>query len=165
MQITRDVVVTLSYDLTSEAGEIIESSDISGPVTFLVGKGSIIPGLDRRLEGLAKGAEATFEFPPEEAFGRKEDSPTRDIPRTEFPKDATLTKGMTFEAGVPGGGKIVLEVQSADGEVVVVRMLHPLAGQRIGMSVKVVDVRAATKAELEAGRALAKPPAPPPKKA
>jgi FKBP-type peptidyl-prolyl cis-trans isomerase SlyD len=43
-------------------------------------------------------------------------------------------------------------------------MLHPLAGQTIGMSVRIVGVRAATSKELEVGKAMVKPPPPPPKK-
>jgi FKBP-type peptidyl-prolyl cis-trans isomerase 2 len=47
---------------------------------------------------------------------------------------------------------------------VTVQMIHPLAGQKIGMSVKVVGVRAATAAETEAGHAMTAPPKPPPRK-
>ena len=42
--------------------------------------------------------------------------------------------------------------------------LESLAGQTIGMSVRIVGVRAATSKELEAGKAMVKPPPPPPRK-
>ena len=77
MKVETGHVVTLTYDITDAEGEIIESSDLSGPVSFLVGKGAIIPGLDKRVIGMAKGEEKTFELPPEEAFGRPEDGPTK----------------------------------------------------------------------------------------
>ncbi|MEX1367217.1 MAG: peptidylprolyl isomerase [Nannocystaceae bacterium] len=159
-------VVTITYDITDAEGEIIESSDLSGPVSFLVGKGAIIPGLDKRVIGMAEGEEKTFELPPEDAFGKPEDGPTKDLPRAEFPKEATLETGMRFEAGMGAGGqKILLEVVSSDDDKVTVRMMHPLAGQTIGMSVAIVKVRAATAAEKDAGRAISAPPPPPaPKK-
>lgn len=164
MKIEAGTVVTLSYDITSEAGEIIESSDISGPITFIAGKSGLIPGLDRRLVGLVQGDERTFEFPPEEAFGRVEDAPQRELPRNEFPATADLTAGAQFEAGVGNGQTIRLRVVKSDAETVTVQMIHPLAGQKIGMSVKVVGVRAATAAEIEAGHAVTAPPKPPPRK-
>jgi FKBP-type peptidyl-prolyl cis-trans isomerase SlyD len=163
MKIATGTVVTLAYDICDAEGEIIESSDLSGPISFLAGSAGLIPGLDKRLEGLAEGDERDFQFPPEEAFGRPEDAPTKDLQRTEFPADAKLSAGLRFEAGTPTGQKIVLEIVEHDDAKVTVRMMHPLAGQKIGMSVKVVGVREASKAEREAGRAISKPPPPPPK--
>jgi len=165
MKVETGTVVTITYDLCNDKDEIIESSELSGPVTFLVGTGAIIKGLDKRVTGMEKDEEETFEFPPAEAFGQPEDGPTREIARSEFPKDATLDKGLRFEAGMGAGGqKVLLEVVDADDETVTVRMIHPLAGQTIRMTVKIVGVRAATAGEKEAGRAISAPPPPPPPK-
>jgi FKBP-type peptidyl-prolyl cis-trans isomerase SlyD len=164
MKVEAGSVVTLTYDILDEAGEIIESSDLSGPVSFLVGKGAIIKGLDKQVTGMEKGQEKSFDLPPEEAFGRPEDAPTREFARTDFPADAKLDKGERFEAGLGGGQKIVLEVVEGSGDKVTMRMMHPLAGQKISMNIKVVSVRAATAAEQEAGKAISAPPPPPPKK-
>lgn len=157
-------VVTLTYDITNEKGEVIESSELSGAVSFLVGTGSIIKGLDKRVEGMSEGDEADFQIPPEEAFGTVEDAPRRKISRNEFPKDADVKKGLKFEAGLPGGGgqTITLEVVEVEGETLEVRMLHPLAGQTIGMSVKIIGVREATAVEKDSGKIVSKPPPPPP---
>jgi FKBP-type peptidyl-prolyl cis-trans isomerase SlyD len=162
MKVDAGSVVTITYDILDENGEIIESSDLSGPVSFLVGKGAIIKGLDKQVTGMEKGQEKSFDLPPEEAFGRPEDAPTREIARKDFPADAKLAKGERFEAGMGGGAKILLEVVESDAEKVTVRMLHPLAGQKISMTINVVGVRAATAAEQEAGRAISAPPPPPP---
>jgi FKBP-type peptidyl-prolyl cis-trans isomerase 2 len=164
MKVEAGSVVTLTYDILDEKGEIIESSDLSGPVSFLVGKGAIIKGLDEQVTGMEKGQEKSFELPPEQAFGRPEDAPTREFARTDFPADANLAEGERFEAGMGGGAKVVLEVVQSDAEKVVVKMMHPLAGQTISMTINVVGVRAATAAEQEAGRAISAPPPPPPPK-
>src|SRR5690606_24066683 len=118
-----------------ESGEIIESSDISGPITFIHGRSGLIPGLDKQPLGLEAGAERTFEFPPEEAFGRVEDAPTRTFAREEFPPDAELSVGSEFEARLPTGRPIQLRVVSVSEAELTAAVVHPLAGQRIGMSV------------------------------
>ncbi|MBL4683858.1 MAG: peptidylprolyl isomerase [Nannocystaceae bacterium] len=166
MKVQAGHVATLTYDITNDQGEIIESSDLSGPVSFLVGKGAIIKGLDSRIVGMDEGEEAQLTIPPEEAFGRPDEGPTRPIPRSEFPKEAKLDKGLRFEAGMAASADqtIMLEVVSSDDEIVTVRMIHPLAGQTIGMAIKVLSVREATSAETQAGRAVSKPPPPPPPK-
>lgn len=163
MKVAQGTVVTMSYDITTESGEIIESSDISGPISFLAGSARLLPGLDKRLEGMEKDQEATFEFPPEEAFGTEESAPIREIPRSEFPAEAQLQPGLEFEAGMPGGQSVKLKVVESGDEVVKVKMIHPLSGQKIGMHVKIVGLREATKAELDGGQVIVKPPPPPPK--
>ncbi|MBK6916833.1 MAG: peptidylprolyl isomerase [Deltaproteobacteria bacterium] len=161
MKVAPDTVVTLSYDITNEAGEIIENSDISGPISFLAGRSGLIPGLDKRLVGMEAGTEATFEFPPEEAFGRAGDGPTRQLSRREFPAEAKLEVGAQFEAGA-GGQTVRLRVVDCDADTVTVRFIHPLADQKITMGVRVEAVRPATAAERESGRVQSAPP--PPKK-
>jgi len=163
MRIAAGTVVTLTYDLCKEDGEIIESSDLSGPITFVHGSSGLIKGLDARLTGLQEGDERDFAFTPEEAFGRASDAPQRELPRTEFPAGTDLQVGQRFEAGVPGNptAKIVLEVVSTRADAVTVRMLHPLADQALRMSIHVLAVREATKAEQESGRAISRPPPPP----
>lgn len=163
MKIEPGKIVTISFDLCTASGEIIESSDISGPVSFMHGKGTMLPGVDAHLQGLDEGEEKTFDLQPKEAFGRVEDAPEKRIPKAEFPASVKLEPGASFEAGVPGGQTIRLQVKAVEGDEVVTAMLHPLAGQTVSMSVKVIKVREATDKEREAGRAMVKPPPPPPK--
>lgn len=160
MRVAEGTVVTIAYDITDESGEIIESSDISGPITFLHGHSKVIPGLDRRLLGMAKGDEATFEFPPEEAFGRIEDAPKTKLQRSEFPPGTAFEPGLEFEAKAPTGQSIRLRVLEVTGDEIHVGILHPLAGQRIGISVSIVALRSATKAELDSGTVISRPPPP-----
>ena len=164
MKIESGTVVTLAYDITTSEGEIVESSDISGPISLLHGKQSLIPGLAKRLEGLEEGAEETFEFPPEEAFGTVDDAPTNVMSRKEFPEGTAFEVGSKFVAKMPNGQPLHLVVKDVSDETVTVGMVHPLAGQTIGMSVRIVGVRKATAKEQELGKAMVKPPPPPKKK-
>ena len=153
--------MTLAYDICTEDGEIVESSEINGPVAFVHGRGAIIPGLDTRLVGLEEGEERTFTFPPAEAFGTTGDAPTKVIKRSEFPADAKLGKGQSFEAGIPGGHRIRLEVTETSAQEVTVRMIHPLADKTITMNVSIRKVREATPAERASGNIQQTPPPPP----
>lgn len=164
MKIESGTVVTLAYDITTANGEIVESSDISGPISLLHGVQTIIPGLAKRLEGLEEGAEATFEFPPAEAFGTAADAPTQVMNKAEFPAGTAFEVGSKFVAKLPNGQPLHLEVREVADETLTVAMLHPLTDQTIGMSVRIVAVRAATAKEKELGRAMVKPPPPPPKR-
>jgi FKBP-type peptidyl-prolyl cis-trans isomerase SlyD len=163
MKIEPGKVVTIAFDLCDQGGEIIEASDISGPIAFVHGRGAVIPGLDGKLKGMKVGDEADFSFPPEEAFGVPEKAPTKQVNRNEFPAGIDLKVGLEFEAGIPGGQKIRLQVAAIQNDAVTVRMLHPLCGQKVSMSVKIISIRDATPIELETGRIQTRPPKPPPK--
>src|SRR5262245_13411429 len=121
MKIAPGTVVTIAYDVSTEEGEIVESSEISGPVSFVHGRKAILPGLDERLLGLKEGDERSFTLRPEEAFGRVEDAHRKVVKRTEFPAEAKVVKGEAFEAGIAGGHRIRLEVLELKGDEVTVR--------------------------------------------
>lgn len=158
MKIAPGTIVTLAYDITTAEGEIVESSDISGPISILHGQQAMIPGLDKRLEGLERGAEQTFEIPAAEAFGTVDDAPTKAVPRAEFPAEPELKVGSRFEAKMPNGQALTLLVREIGDEQVTVAMVHPLAGKAINVSVEIKEVREATAKERELGRAMVKPP-------
>ena len=154
MKISDGSAVSISYDIRTADGRLIESSEKRGsPLNFVYVRGQrvMLPGLGSKLAGLEVGQETKFELKPEEAFGRVEDSPIKDIPRSEFPANAQIKEGMSFEAGLPGGQPIRLVVTKVTSEVVSSRMVHPLAGQSIKMRVKVLSVRAATDVEKASG--------------
>ena len=44
-------VVAFHYRLTNDAGDVLDSSEGSEPLTYLQGSGNIVPGLERQLTG------------------------------------------------------------------------------------------------------------------
>jgi len=63
---------TGSIDQSSETGEKGKQFDTSRgrePFAFQIGQGKVIPGWDKGLLGLCKGAKATLLIPPEEGYG------------------------------------------------------------------------------------------------
>ena len=74
MTVTKDKYVTIEYRFTSPEGELLGSSDYSGPYTFRQGTGDVVPGLDARIEGRTIGEQLTFTIPPEEAYGPRDET-------------------------------------------------------------------------------------------
>ena len=48
-------IVTLSYILRDDHGEIIDQSDEGQPLVYLHGARNIVPGLEEQLEGVGEG--------------------------------------------------------------------------------------------------------------
>lgn len=161
MKIRCSTVVTLAYDITTQRGEIVETSDLTGPVTIMQGQGSVLPGLDAHLDGMQAGESKTVQLPPKEAFGRSEDAPIKEIPKDEFPGASHLKQGERFEADLPAGGSVKLEIVEVMKDHVSTKILHPLVDETINLDFRVIEVRDPTEREKELGQpVLSPPPAP-----
>ena len=123
-------------ELKVKGGDVIEKS----VVEYIQGGGSMLPGLESELEGLAKGAKKTGTIPASKAFGSPATQPTKTISRTEFPPDATLAVGEKFGAKGPGGEDVILEVMKSEKESIDVRFVHPLADKDIDYDIEILQV-------------------------
>jgi FKBP-type peptidyl-prolyl cis-trans isomerase SlyD len=158
MRIQRGEKVRLEVELKVKGGDVIESSKKTGPVVYVHGEGKLLPGLEKRLEGMAIGDELSGVIPAAEAFGTEESLPTRKLPRREFPAGEKLEPGRVFEAKDAAGHPVSFRIVAADGEKVKVRFLHPLAGKDIEFHVKVLVIDD-PQTRMRAGVAPPPPPA------
>jgi FKBP-type peptidyl-prolyl cis-trans isomerase SlpA len=138
LPIDSGTTVTLHFSLTLENGHIVDSNFEASPATFTVGDGNLLPGFESPLMGLVDGDEREFSIPPENAFGQHNPQNVQAVERNNF-EDRELELGTMFsfqngDGELPG---VVIEVQ--DNEVMV-DFNHPLAGQIILFTVKIISV-------------------------
>jgi FKBP-type peptidyl-prolyl cis-trans isomerase SlyD len=141
MKIASGLLVKLEYELAIEGGDVLESSEKMGPLQYEHGSGKMLPGLEKRLEGLSEGDEKEGVIPADEAYGAADQGlPTTMIDRAEFPKEVKLEEGTRFEAKGPEGNPVTLQVMGIDDGQVTVCFIHPLADKSIRFKIKVLDV-------------------------
>jgi FKBP-type peptidyl-prolyl cis-trans isomerase 2 len=127
--------VTVRVELSVADGGELEKKTVE----YIQGSGTMLPGLEKVLTGLEKGAKREGVLKAKEAFGAIE-LPTKKLKRTEFPKEAKLAAGERFMAKDEQKNDIVLQIEKSDKDEVEVRFLHPLADKDIKYSVEVVQV-------------------------
>jgi FKBP-type peptidyl-prolyl cis-trans isomerase SlyD len=149
MQITHQKVVTIDYTLTDTSGEVLDSSEDDGPLSYLHGFGNIVPGLESALEGKATGDSLKVVVEPSDGYGVRDEKLVHAVPRDRFPK-GEIEVGMSFHAEGNGEPRI-LTVVAVDDKKVTVDANHPLAGQKLAFDVTVRSIRDATEEELEHG--------------
>lgn len=148
MTITKDKVAAIDYTLTSDQGEVIDTSSGRGPLEYMHGQGNIIPGLENALEGKAQGDSLKVSIAPADGYGEYNPKLVQPVPRSNFGSIEKIEVGMQFQARTPGGVHVV-RVVKVDPENVTVDANHPLAGKTLHFDVKVVSVRDARPEELE----------------
>jgi len=148
--VKKDAVVSLSYSLTNADGQQLDKSSPDKPFAYLHGSKQIVPGLENALEGMIIGDKKEITVSPAEGYGEFVPGLKMDIERSNFPKDVDIQTGMQFSADVNGDNRI-FTVTGLENEKVQVDGNHPLAGQTLHFDVEVVEIRDATKEELEHG--------------
>jgi FKBP-type peptidyl-prolyl cis-trans isomerase SlyD len=153
MRVKHGRVVVLDYMVRIASGKVVESSAGKAPIEYLHGAGQILPALERALEGLKEGEQAAFSIAAGEAYGERKDDNVVSLPRTLFPAEVKLEKGVCLYARASGGQSYPITVREVKEEMVVVDLNHPLAGERLFFEVNVRGVRPAGEQELFAGKA------------
>ena len=69
MKVAKNKVVSIHYTLTSDKGEILDTSEGKTPLPYIHGTGQLIPGLEKELEGKEKNDEVKAVIAPEDAYG------------------------------------------------------------------------------------------------
>ncbi len=146
-------VVGIEYEV-KEAGssEVVDSNKGTGkPLEFITGKGHIIPGLEKALEGMSAGESSDVLVKAADAYGEYDPQAIQTLPIEQF-EGVELKEGLTLYGQGEGGQTIQVTVKSFNDKEVTVDFNHPLAGKDLMFSVDVVSAREATPDEAASGQ-------------
>jgi FKBP-type peptidyl-prolyl cis-trans isomerase SlyD len=149
MKIEKDRVVQFHYTVSEQGQEPLETSKERDPLAILAGHGNNIPGLDKALEGHVAGDSFGVDVPAAEAYGERRDGLTQRVPKKHF-NEQKLAPGMQVVLNTNFGPRAVT-IQKVGMSVVDVDLNHPMAGKDLHFDIEIVDVREASKEEIEHG--------------
>jgi FKBP-type peptidyl-prolyl cis-trans isomerases 2 len=95
-------MVAFDYTLTDESGTVIDSSKGKEPMHYVHGKGQIIPGLEKELEGLPVGGEKKVTVKPEDGYGPVNPQAFQEIPKEKLPPEALKGRHCVDRHGAAG---------------------------------------------------------------
>lgn len=148
MKIAKDTVVTLQYKVSEPSGRLIEASKT--PMVYLHGGyQNTLPKIEEALDGQEAGYQVTLDLQPEDAFGQRDESLVRIIPKSEFPPGVKV--GGQLEGRTDGGEPHVFHVMKIKGPEVHLDGNHPLAGKALKFHLAVTGLRAASAEEIAHG--------------
>lgn len=147
MKITTGSKVSLTYTLRSDdsAGEIIEEATIHEPMEFTFGIDPMLEDFDNVLKGLKPGDTFEVSIPSARAYGEEKEDLFIELPKSKFMADGEWDDETLIEDEI-------VSIESDEGEEmqglivevrlnsVVVDFNHPLAGENLFFSGKVLKV-------------------------
>ncbi len=85
MAINENQVVSIRYELKdASSGEVLDSNLDAELLTFIVGKGQIIPGLENEIKNLSQGDSVDIEIAAKDAYGEYDESAVQSLPKEQF---------------------------------------------------------------------------------
>ena len=138
--IERNSRVTLHYRLGSTDDRVLEDNFDEEPLTVDLGRGEMAEGLELALIGLRPGDEQTIDIGPDLAFGHVDETLFRALPRAEFDPGFELEPGLIIEFATETGDTLPGTIIDFDDQVVHIDLNHPLAGQTVRYSVRIIAV-------------------------
>ncbi len=151
MQIAKNTVVTLDYEVHDTDGNLIDAG--AEPLVYVHGGyDGIFPSIEEALHGKDVGATLKVKLEPSEAFGEYDAALVNVEPRDLFPEQIEV--GMQFERAAENDeDDMLFTITEIEADKVVVDGNHPLAGMALLFACTVSEVRPATKEELAHGHA------------
>ncbi|WP_394788025.1 peptidylprolyl isomerase [Rhodoferax sp.] len=148
MKIEKNTAVTLRYKVADAKGKLIEAP--KDPMVYLHGGyNNTLPKIEEALDGRMAGYQVTLDLQPEDAFGLRDESLARSIPKSEFPPGVKI--GGQLKGRTDDGQEHIYNVVKIKGDQVLLDGNHPLAGQQLRFTVTVTGVRAASEEEVTHG--------------
>jgi len=139
-EINHTSLVTLHYRLGLTDDTILEDNFDDEPMTVKLGDSEMAKGLELSLLGLKPDDVQTVDIGPELAFGYPDETLFRSLPRSDFDPDVELEPGLIIEFSTDDGNTLPGTILEFNDIEVKIDLNHPLAGQTVRYSVKIIEV-------------------------
>ena len=141
--------VSMYFTLSLPDGTVADCTDENEPLTFVMGDGSLIEGLEMMLYGLKEGDKQCLSADPVDAFGYPDEESIHVMPREEFDDSFQLEEGVIIEFQTPSGEALPGTLKKITDNEVTVDFNHPCAGFVITFDVEIVKITP-SQAQLDA---------------
>jgi len=146
MKIEKNSLVKLAYILKYDDanGDIIENVSPENPLEITVGTEDLLEKFEEKILGLKKDDTFEFVLSPEDAYGNYDEEGIVGVPKTELlaetEDDVVILEGMIIPVVTDDGEEMEAVVLDIENEIVTLDFNHPLAGETLYFSGKIVEI-------------------------
>lgn len=148
MKISDGKLVTVEYKLCLESfeGELVEETRKDQPEEFVVGQDSMLDIFENQLKGKVAGEDFKIEITAAEAFGEYDPEALIEFTEEEFYElvgedEGDFELGAYFPMEDDEGNNYDGYITEMEEDRVVVDFNHPLAGENLFFTGKVIEVK------------------------
>jgi len=134
--------VSIYFTLSLQDGTVADATEADEPLSFVMGDGTLIEGLELMLYGMKAGDKQCLSIEPRDAFGFPDEESVHQMPRSEFSADMPLAEGTIIAFETPAGQEVPGTIKEVTDEFVMVDFNHPLAGFEVSFDVEILSIEA-----------------------
>ncbi|MAS41959.1 MAG: peptidylprolyl isomerase [Rhodobacteraceae bacterium] len=130
----------LHYKGSLDDGTVFDSSEGRDPLTFELGSGQIIPGLEAGLAGMEVGEKRTVRVEPADGYGEHDPSRVQAVDRAGVPDHIPTEPGTQLQVQMQDGQAVNVVVAEVTEDELILDANHPLAGKALTFDVELVEI-------------------------
>jgi FKBP-type peptidyl-prolyl cis-trans isomerase 2 len=131
--------VRLHYTGKLESGEEFDTSRGREPLTFEVGKGQLIPGIEEAVLGMEEGETKEVSISPEKGYGETKEELIREFPRSVL-GPSQIQEGQIVQLQTNDGQIVSALVKKLTEDTVTFDFNHPLSGKVLQFELELVEI-------------------------
>lgn len=139
MLIGPGTVVTMTYAVKDENGEVLDDIYLKSPVKFVFGDKMFPRALTAALAGLSEGDMKSVTLTPEKAFGKRREDAVIRVKAGDLPY-LPSSRGELFSRLSDTGRREMYKVLGFVGDRVILDPNHPWAGKFLTYEIRVIAV-------------------------
>jgi peptidylprolyl isomerase len=132
--------VTVHYTGKLDDGTVFDSSVEREPLQFAIGSGSLIPGFEQAVIGMAPGESKTEIIPADQAYGPHYEEMVLVIDREQIPPEMPVDVGTQLQIRQETGEMIPVVITDVNEGEVTLDANHPLAGEELTFEIELVAI-------------------------
>ena len=130
----------LHYKGTLDDGTVFDTSEGRDPLTFELGAGQIIPGLEAGVTGMEVGEKRSVRVEATEAYGDRDPSRLHAVDKAQVPDNIPTEPGTQLQVQTQDGQAMNVTVAEVTETEVILDANHPLAGQALTFDVELMEI-------------------------
>ncbi len=153
MKIGENTFVALDYKLEVD-GKIADQSQPGQPLKFAYGMGMLLPKFEEAIAGLKAGEEFAFTLSPADGYGEIIKEAVVELPKNVFEVNGKVEEGLLAVGNMipmadQQGNRLLGRVAAVTEDKVTMDFNHPMAGNTLNFTGRIVDVREITPEDLQ----------------
>ncbi len=140
-------VISFNCLLKNKAGQLISTTFNRDVLNVQNEATDVLAGLTKGLQNLKKGEKRKIELTAEEAYGLYDPQKIKLFPKSEIPKNLKIGDSVTLIHR--DGSHNLYKIVQFFGPMVSLDGNHPLSGQDLVFEIEAINVRDATREEID----------------
>jgi len=135
-------MVTIEYTGSLPDGTVFDSNVNATPLTFIIGQGRVMKGLEEGVTGMSQGETRTVKIPVDKAYGPYNDALVHVVNRSTLPANITPEVGAVLKVTrQPDGAFALVKIINVTPSTVTWDENHALAGKDLVFTIRLIEVQ------------------------